>query len=142
MGPNDLQRTSYTVECFLNALRMNDGRDRTKVEEWLVRQMSSDANREGYAIYHRGNIYCHSRRGRVVQSLSLPEVTQSRTLWCNSKKLSAIDGSAYANNGALVMLGTTGLILSMPGTGDASGMAQKKERSSNNNNNNNNNNNG
>ena len=30
MNTNDLQRTATTVECFLNALRLEDGRARTR----------------------------------------------------------------------------------------------------------------
>lgn len=37
MSPDELARTAYTVECFLNALRLEDGRARTEVEARLVR---------------------------------------------------------------------------------------------------------
>ncbi len=37
MNAPELQRTAYTVECFLNALRLDDGPARTAIEEWLVR---------------------------------------------------------------------------------------------------------
>ena len=33
MKTPDLQRTAYTVECFLNALRLEDGPARTQVED-------------------------------------------------------------------------------------------------------------
>ena len=41
MATPDLERTAFTVECFLNALSLDDGPARTAVEEqlvcWLVR---------------------------------------------------------------------------------------------------------
>ena len=40
MNTNDLQRTAYTVECFLNALRLEDGPERTPLEETLVRWLA------------------------------------------------------------------------------------------------------
>jgi len=137
MPPQELERTAHTVECFLNALRLDDGRARTEIEEWLVKWLSNEANRDAYAIFHHGEIRCHQQR-RIVHNFPLPDVTQLRTIWCDRKKLSIIDGEAYANGGKLIMLGTAGLTLTLPGT--AAGQPNKKERNSNNNNNNNNNN--
>ncbi|MBK7425116.1 MAG: hypothetical protein IPJ48_19685 [Propionivibrio sp.] len=37
MNALELQRTAYTVECFLNALCLDYGPARTVIEEWLVR---------------------------------------------------------------------------------------------------------
>lgn len=139
MKSADLVRTAYTVECFLNALRVADGRERTSTEASLVNWLGDEKNREGYVVYHEGNLFHH--RGRVItHQAALPQATLKRTLWCNGKKLSIIDGIAYTDNGRLLMLGTAGLILSMPGSGNAA--SKKEQRSSNNNNNNNNNNNG
>lgn len=84
-------------------------------------------------VFHQGNLFCHSRQ-QVAHSVALPQARQSRTLWCDRKKLSIVDGIAYADNGRLLMLGTAGLILTLPGTGNAP--PKKEGRSSNNNNNN------
>lgn len=136
----ELERTAYTVECFLNALRLNDGPARTQIEECLVRWLAGEQRKKGdHAIYSRSAIHCY-RQGRVVQSFALPEVQQIRSIWCDGRKLSAIDGDAYAQNGRLVMLGTAGLVLTLPGA--AAAAPKQQQRSSNNNNNNNNNNNG
>ena len=139
MKPDELARTAYTVECFLNALRLDDGPQRTQLEAGLVQWLGEDKNRDGYLVFHQGNLCQH--RGRVVMHRqALPQAKQPRTLWCDRKKLSIIDSQAYLSGGKLLMLGTAGLILTLPGSSQA--MPQKKERSSNNNNNNNNNNNG
>ncbi len=143
MKSQELERTAYTVECFLNALRLDDGPVRTAIEEWLVRWLAGDTRKKGdHAIYSQGNIFCHSN-ARVVKSFSLPEARQTRAVWCDAAKLSAIDANAYARNGQLVMLGTAGLVLALPGTAAGTPRpSQSEQRSSNNNNNNNNNNNG
>ena len=139
MNTNDLQRTAYTVECFLNALRLEDGPARTQVEEPLVRWLADSARgKQDHLIYQEGRISCHAG-GKVVQSYDVPQARQIQTLWCNSAKLSAIDSAAYSRNAQLVMLGTAGLFLTLPGQLPAK--ERDKGRSSNNNNNNNNNNN-
>ena len=140
MNTNDLQRTAYTVECFLNALRLEDGPARTQVEEPLVRWLADSARgKQDHLIYQEGRISCHAG-GKVVQSYDVPQARQIQTLWCNGAKLSAIDSTAYSRNAQLVMLGTAGLFLTLPGQLPAK--ERDKGRSSNNNNNNNNNNNG
>lgn len=141
MGPDKLQRTAYAVECFLNALRVPDGRARTAVEEKLVRWLADHGGKDGFIVYNLGNVQC-CRGGRPVGSVPLADVKEGRTLWCDGRKLSLIDSGAWEKGGKLVMLGTAGLILTMPGTGAAAAQPKKQERSSNNNNNNNNNNNG
>ncbi|MDQ1260717.1 MAG: hypothetical protein QG643_2543, partial [Pseudomonadota bacterium] len=138
MNTIDLQRTAYTVECFLNALRLEDGPARTQVEEPLVRWLADSARgKKDHLIYQEGRITCHAE-GKVVQSYDVPQARQIQTLWCNSAKLSAIDGAAYSRNAQLVMLGTAGLFLTLPGQAAAKD-AKDKGRNSNNNNNNNNN---
>lgn len=138
MSTNDLQRTAYTVECFLNALRLEDGPERTQLEETLVRWLADGARgKQDHLIYQEGRISCQAG-GKTVQSFDLPQARQIQTLWCNGAKLSAIDGEAYSRGAQLVMLGTAGLFLTLPGQV----AAKDKRRSSNNNNNNNNNNNG
>ncbi len=141
MNTNDLQRTAYTVECFLNALRLEDGPERTPLEETLVRWLADAARgKQDHLIYQEGRITCHAG-GKVVQSYDVPQARQIQTLWCNSAMLSAIDGAAYSRNAQLVMLGTAGLFLTLPGQLPAK-ERDKGPSSSNNNNNNNNNNNG
>ena len=136
MNTNDLQRTAYTVECFLNALRLEDGPARTQVEEPLVRWLAHSARgKQDHLIYQEGRIDCHAG-GKVVQSYDVPQARQIQTLWCNSAKLSAIDSAAYSRNAQLVMLGTAGLFLTLPGQLPAK--ERDKSRSNNNNNNNNN----
>ena len=61
MSTNDLQRTAYTVECFLNALRLEDGPTRTQVEEPLVRWLADSARgKQDHLIYQEGRITCHA----------------------------------------------------------------------------------
>ena len=138
MNTNDLQRTAYTVECFLNALRLEDGPARTQIEEPLVRWLADGARgKHDHLIYQQGRITCHAG-GKVVQGFDVPQARQIQTLWCNGAKLSAIDGAAYSRDAQLVMLGTAGLFLTLPGQLPAK--ERDKGRSNNNNNNNNNNN--
>ena len=62
MTPQDLQRTAYTVECFLNALRLEDGPDRTALEETLVRWLIDAARlKDDHLIYQQGAVSCYSR---------------------------------------------------------------------------------
>ena len=52
MSTNDLQRTAYTVECFLNALRLEDSPARTQIEEPLVRWLADGARgKHDHLIY-------------------------------------------------------------------------------------------
>jgi hypothetical protein len=144
--PPDLERTAYSIECFLNALRINDGPERTSTEEWLVRWLTGSSHKQGDCVlYRKSRIECLSG-GKVVKSFAVPEVKQSRTIWCDGNKLSVIDGEEFTGTGKLVMLGTAGLLLAMPGMVAASTTGGKKDKNtgenSNNNNNNNNNNNG
>lgn len=140
MSTKDLQRAAYTVECFLNALRLEDGPERTQLEESLVLWLADGAHStRDYLIYQQNRISCHAA-GKRVQGFDVPQARQVQTLWCNRAKLSAIDGSAYSRDAQLVMLGTAGLFLTLPGPLPTK--ERDKRRSSNNNNNNNNNNNG
>ena len=133
MSTQRLQRTAYTVECFLNALRLEDGTDRTEVEEALVRWLMDDARRKDDHLIYRDqtvSCYCHNR---VTQSFAVPLARQKQTIWCNADKLSSIDGSAFNDSGKLVMLGTGGLLLGLPGAVAASEPKDKKRNSNNNN---------
>ena len=135
MAAPDLQRCAYSVECFLNALRLVDGPERTAIEEWLVRWLSGPTHQKGdCVIYRQSALECYSGN-RVVKNFPLPQVTQPRTLWCNGEKLSAIDAEEYVRRGNLVMLGTAGLLLTLPGAAaaeTAGGRQSTKEKSSNN----------
>src|SRR5690606_28204453 len=134
-----------TVECFLNAARVHDGPERTDVEEqvvlWLV-----EGSGDRYVVFNEGHVFCHQGKGRPSRSFSLPVGERSRTVWTDGRKIQLLDARAYGTSGRLVMLGTGGLILTMPGTGAAAASARgsagvESGVSSNNNNNNNNNNN-
>ena len=139
MTPQDLQRAAYTIECFLNALRLEDGPARTDLEETLVRWLVDAARlQDDHLIYQQGAVSCHSR-GHSTATYPVALARQPQTIWCNAAKLSAIDSDAFSRNAQLVMLGTGGLMLAMPGAAAATG-PKDKQRSSNNNNNNNNNN--
>ena len=147
MSTTNLERTAYTVECFLNSLRLNDGPARTAIEEWLTRWLADGTRKSGdCAIYGKSTIDCYSDN-KVVKSFAVPEVTQPRTIWCDGSKLSVIDGEEFLGTGKLVMLGVAGLVLTMPGVAAADAAARRKQNdgdggggNSNNNNNNNNNN--
>ena len=137
MRAPDLQRIAYTVECFLNALRLEDGAERTSIEEWLVRWLANPARRKAdCVIYSKSRIDCYCGR-KVEKSFAVPAATQPRTIWCDGNKLSVIDGEEFISKGALVMLGASGLMLTMPGVVAAD--ARKKRDSGGNSNNNNNN---
>ena len=137
MSTPDLERTAYTVECFLNALRLEDGQARTAIEEWLVRWLAGPVRRKGdCVIYRKSSIDCYSS-GKVAKSFAVPDVTQTRTIWCDGSKLSVIDGEEFVSKGTLVMLGAAGLMLTLPGVSTAQ---VKKARDSGGNSNNNNNN--
>ena len=117
MSPQELARTAHTVECFLNALRLEDGPDRTQLEESLVKWLTSEQASRPHAIYTRSNIHCYA--GDLLwKSFSLPTVTEPLTIWCDRKKLSVIDNRSYVSSGKLVMLGTAGLALALPGSPD------------------------
>lgn len=114
MHPNDLQRTAHTVECFLNALRLDDCPARTELEETLVRWLV-DATRldDDHLIYETCAISCYSR-GHVTAYYEVPLAHLNKTLWCSAKKLSEIDSLAFSQRARLVMRGTAGLVLSLP----------------------------
>lgn len=137
MSPQEMERTAHTVECFLNALRLEDGPDRTRSEEWLVKWLTTQEAARPHAIYTRANIHCYAG-DQLTRSFSLPKVTEQRTIWCDRKKLSIIDPQAYVSTGKLVMLGTTGLALGLPGGPEEPQGTQRQGggRQSNNNNNN------
>lgn len=145
MAPAELARTAYTVECFLNALRLDDGRARTEIEERLVKWLSRPNNQTGYAVYRDGNIFCHLGKegSRAIDTIPVPTASRRQAVWCNRKKLSEIDAESYAGTGKLVMLGTAALLLTLPGSAETAAAKPGFELGfSNNNNNNNNNNNG
>ncbi len=118
MAPDKLARIAYTVECFLNALRLDDGRGRTEIEERLVKWLSRPENKAGYAVYCDGNIFCHTGKegSRAIDTIPVPAASRQQAVWCNHKKLSEINADSYAGTGKLVMLGTAALFLTLPGS--------------------------
>ena len=114
MTPKELERIAYTVECFFNATRTEDGPERTAHEEWLVKWLHANAASKPYAIYQDGQVFCYSN-GKVGKGFALGGHAQGKTIWCDGRKISLIDGKAFRDGGKLVLLGTTGLILTMPG---------------------------
>ena len=116
MRPQDLQHTAHTVECFLNALRLEDGPARTELEETLVLWLVDAARLEDdHLIYEACAISCYSR-GHVTAYYEVPLARQETTLWCSAKKLSEIDGPTFSQHAQLVMRGTGGLVLTPPDT--------------------------
>ena len=112
--PPNLQRTAQTVERFLNALRLADDSARTELEETLVRWLVDGARlQEDHLVYQQFAISCYSR-GHMIEHYEVPWADQTRTLWCNARKLSAIDGPAFTLNAQLIMQGTGGLVLTLP----------------------------
>lgn len=110
----DLERTAYTVECFFNALRLNDGAERTHVETILTRWLAGPAHREDeFLIYSNSKIECRSR-GKEYNTYEVPKANQDKTIWCDGSSIAIIDGEEFRNNGKLVMLGIDGLDLSLP----------------------------
>ena len=144
MNPKEIEKIVYTVECFFNASRTPDSRERTQAEEktsrWLIND-SKNANGKAYAIYQDKQVFLYNQAGVSQQSFSLPEAAGSNTIWCDGKKISALDREQF-QLGTVALIGSA-LILTMPGLVAAGQQPkQEKETNSNNNNNNNNNNNG
>ncbi|MEI7429681.1 MAG: hypothetical protein WCL27_04430 [Betaproteobacteria bacterium] len=114
MSKPDLERTAYTIECFLNALRMNDGLARTKVEVGIVRWLASSVRaKEDSAVYSKSVIDCFSR-GRNLKSYEVPEITLDKTVWTDGSQISEIDRDEYLSTGKIIKLGIEGLDLTMP----------------------------
>ena len=114
MTPTVMEKLAYTVECFLNATRTPDGGERTAREAQLVKFLQGDGKR--YAVYQGGNVFCHERPGKAADSFTLGKPVEGKSIWCDGRKISAVDTEAFRLNGKLVMLGAAGLILTMPGT--------------------------
>ncbi len=114
MSKPDLERTAYTIECFLNALRIKDGPERTKVEVGIVRWLASSVRgKEDSAVYSASVIDCFSR-GRNLKSYTVPEVTLEKVIWCDGTHISEIDREVYLSNGKIIKLGMADLDLTMP----------------------------
>lgn len=155
MSAPDLARAACTVECFLNAMRMEDGPERTAIEEKLVRWLTRSGHQEGDClVWNNTNIDCYSQN-KVVDSFAVPMAAKpEKPLWSNGSQLSMIDGAKFMGGGTLAMLGVGGLLLSMSGdaaaeaalrgaiSNSSSSNSSSGSGNSNNNNNNNNNNNG
>jgi len=115
MNPGETEKIAYTVECFLNATRMPDGPERVKHEAWLVNWFLVQSGRKVYAIFRKGQVSCHEPGGGVANSFRLVGAKEVRLLWCDGRKISALDEAAYSRNGSLVRLGSAGLLLTLPG---------------------------
>ena len=114
MSKPDLERTAYTVECFLNALRISDGPARTKIEVGIVRWLASPVRgRDDSAVYSKSIIDCFSH-GKNLKSYDVPEVKLEKVIWCDGTHISEIDREEYLSTGKIVQLGQEGLDLSMP----------------------------
>ncbi|MEI7611370.1 MAG: hypothetical protein WCK63_00605 [Betaproteobacteria bacterium] len=114
MSRPDLERTAYTVECFLNALRLNDGHERTKLEAILTRWLAAPGHREDeFVIYSDGRVECRSR-GKEYNTFKVPEARQDKTIWCDGSHISIVDGEEFWSTGKLRMLGKEGLDISLP----------------------------
>lgn len=110
----DLRRTAQTVECFLNALRLVDGPERTELEEVLVRWLVDGARlHDDHLIYQNEAIFCYSR-GHVTAYYEVTLAKQPKALWCDARKLSAIDSTAFSRSAQLVKQGVGGLVLTLP----------------------------
>lgn len=114
MSRPDLERTAYTVECFLNALRLIDGPERTKLEAILTRWLAAPGHREDeFVIFSAGRIECRSR-GKEYNTFKVPEARQDKTIWCDGSHIAIVDGDEFWSTGKLVMQGMDGLDLSLP----------------------------
>lgn len=114
MSKPDIERTAYTIECFLNALRMSDGPERTRIEVGIVRWLASTVRgKEDCVVFSKSVIDCFNR-GKNLKSYDVPEVTLEKAVWCDGTHISEIDREQYLGSGKLIKLGTGDLDLSMP----------------------------
>ena len=114
MSKPDIERTAYTIECFLNALRMNDCPERTRIEVGIVRWLASTVRgKDDCAVYSKSIIDCFNR-GKNLKSYDVPEVKLEKAIWCDGTRISEIDREEYLSTGKLVKLGMDGLDLTMP----------------------------
>jgi hypothetical protein len=114
MSKPDIARTAYTIERFLNALRMSDGPERTRIEVGIVRWLASTVRgKEDCVVFSKSVIDCFNR-GKNLKSYDVPEVSLEKAIWCDGTHISEIDREEYLGSGKLIKLGTGDLDLSMP----------------------------
>ena len=78
MNTRNLERTAYTVECFLNSLRFPDGPPRTVIEEWLVRSRGNPNYLDSCEVIRRPCYYNILFELRTDDPGLLKQVEQSR----------------------------------------------------------------
>jgi hypothetical protein len=114
MSKPDIERTAYTIECFLNALRMSDGPERTRIEVGIVRWLASTVRgKEDCVVFSKSVIDCFNR-GKNLKSYDVPEVSLGKAIWCDGTRISEIDREEYLSSGKLIKLGMGDLDLTMP----------------------------
>ena len=114
MSKPDIERTAYTIECFLNALRMSDGPERTRIEVGIVRWLASTVRgKEDCVVFSKSVIDCFNR-GKNLKSYDVPEVVLVKAIWCDGTSISEIDREEYLSSGKLIKLGVGDLDLTMP----------------------------
>lgn len=112
----DTEKTAYVIECFLNALRLSDGPDRTGLESILVRWLASPAHHKtDCVIYIDKKVICRSR-GQDISVFETPHACQNRALWCDGNRISIIAAKTFHDSAKLEMLGMDGLDMTMPGS--------------------------
>lgn len=125
MAQLDIERTAFTIECFLNTLRLADGKDRTGLEAILSRWLSSRGHRKGdFVLYDEQKVKCNSG-GREFNSFEVLQAVQSNAVWTDGVDISIVDGEAFRAGKGIVKLGSAGLDFSMPEAVPADAAAEK-----------------
>ena len=115
MSKPDLARAAHTVECFMNALRIPDGPQRTAVEEMLTRWLGGPVRgKTDCVVYHAGRVDCYLG-GKPMKHYDVPGVSELRTIWCDGTHIAVIDGEALRTTRMVVPLEDQSLDISMPG---------------------------
>ncbi|MBI1891860.1 MAG: hypothetical protein HYS18_14530 [Burkholderiales bacterium] len=94
MSAPPLEKLAYVTECFMNAANVPDNLERATLEEWLVRWWQLERPGNHYAIYHQKKVYCYAD-GKLAQSFSLDAANGSRTLRCDGRKISVVNGQTF-----------------------------------------------
>lgn len=153
-------RTAFTLETFLDQAGIADTPKRRQLEERLVQGLASRPALYDALVYDQGRVIAYLD-GRVELSESFDGAHPTLTLWCNDRRLSLMEPTAYRTGAAWVFLGVGGLATmataqtlletdeeearrdaTAGGGGSFSGDMSTNNNNTNNNNNNNNNNNG
>lgn len=143
------QQATFTVETFLDQARIDDTPERRALEQRLIEGLSSSPARFDAVVFDQGRVIAYLK-GAAVLSTAFEGTHPTRTLWCNDRRLSLMDGQAFRSGAPWVFLGVAGLATvaaaqSLPGQEEEEARRNASSSSggtSSNNNNNNNNNNG